>query len=44
MEWFKKIKPKLQIREKKVKMPEGLWVKCDACKEVVYKQELEKKP
>ncbi len=42
MEWFKKIKPKLQIREKKVKMPEGLWVKCDACKEVVYKQELEK--
>ena len=23
-------------------MPEGLWVKCDGCKEVVYKQELEK--
>lgn len=42
MEWFKKIKPKVLIREKKVKMPEGLWVKCDACKEIVYKQELEK--
>lgn len=42
MEWFKKIKPKVRVREKKVKMPEGLWVKCDACKEIVYKQELEK--
>jgi acetyl-CoA carboxylase carboxyl transferase subunit beta len=42
MEWFKKIKPNVKIREKKVKMPEGLWVKCDSCKEIVYKQELEK--
>lgn len=42
MEWFKKIKPKVQIREKKVKMPEGLWVKCDSCKEIIYKQEIEK--
>lgn len=42
MEWFKKIKPKVQIRDKKVKMPEGLWVKCDSCKEIIYKQEIEK--
>jgi acetyl-CoA carboxylase carboxyl transferase subunit beta len=42
MDWFKKIKPKVQIREKKVKMPEGLWVKCDSCKEIIYKQEIEK--
>lgn len=42
MEWFKKIKPNVKIRDKKVKMPEGLWVKCESCKEIVYKQEIEK--
>lgn len=38
--WFKKIKEtKLQ---KKVKIPEGLWIKCENCKEIVYKKELDK--
>ncbi len=40
MSWFKKrkeIKP-----EKKVKIPEGLWIKCDSCKEIIYKKEIEK--
>jgi len=38
--WFKKTKePKLQ---KKVKIPEGLWVKCYNCKEIVYKKEIDK--
>jgi acetyl-CoA carboxylase carboxyl transferase subunit beta len=38
--WFKKLKePKLH---KKVKIPEGLWVKCDNCKEIVYKKEIDK--
>ncbi|MDI6745018.1 MAG: acetyl-CoA carboxylase, carboxyltransferase subunit beta [Thermodesulfovibrionales bacterium] len=38
--WFKKLKePKLQ---KRVKIPEGLWVKCDNCKEIVYKKEIDK--
>lgn len=40
MAWFKKTKaPKI---EKKVKIPEGLWVKCDNCKEIVYRKEIEK--
>jgi acetyl-CoA carboxylase carboxyl transferase subunit beta len=40
MAWFKKTK---DIKsEKKVKIPEGLWVKCDSCKEIVYKKEIEK--
>ncbi|MFO0752005.1 MAG: acetyl-CoA carboxylase, carboxyltransferase subunit beta [Thermodesulfovibrionales bacterium] len=40
MAWFKKIK---EIKtEKKVKIPEGLWVKCDSCKEIIYKKEIEK--
>jgi len=43
MPWFKKDKaPKAQLSDKKVKIPEGLWVKCDNCKEIVYKQEIEK--
>jgi len=40
MAWFKKTK---EIRmEKKGKTPEGLWVKCDGCKEIIYKKEIEK--
>ncbi|MFZ5906979.1 MAG: acetyl-CoA carboxylase, carboxyltransferase subunit beta [Nitrospirota bacterium] len=40
MAWFKKTK---EIRtEKKGKSPEGLWVKCDGCKEIIYKKEIEK--
>lgn len=43
MAWFKKVKaPKAQLPEKKVKIPEGLWVKCDNCKEIIYKKEIEK--
>jgi len=39
MAWFKKEKG---IIPKKVKIPEGLWVKCDICKEIVYRREVEK--
>ncbi len=40
MAWFKKIK---EVKaDKKIKIPEGLWVKCDSCKEIIYKKEIEK--
>jgi len=40
MAWFKKTK---ELRtDKKGKIPEGLWVKCDGCKEIVYKKEIDK--
>lgn len=40
MAWFKKTK---EIRtDRKGKIPEGLWVKCDGCKEIVYKKEIER--
>jgi acetyl-CoA carboxylase carboxyl transferase subunit beta len=43
MAWFKKVKaPRAQLPEKKVKIPEGLWVKCDNCKEIIYKKEIDK--
>lgn len=38
--WFKKTKE--SNAQKKVKIPEGLWIKCDGCKEIVYKKEIEK--
>lgn len=38
MAWFKKKEPKI---EKKIKIPEGLWVKCENCKEIIYRKELE---
>ena len=40
MTWFKKGK---ELRaEKRIKIPEGLWVKCDSCKEIIYKKEIDK--
>lgn len=42
MDWFKRKKEVLQPIDKK-EMPDGLWVKCDSCSEIIYKKELEKK-
>jgi acetyl-CoA carboxylase carboxyl transferase subunit beta len=45
MAWFKKERPEKLTSEasaKKVKIPEGLWVKCDNCKEIIYRKEVEK--
>lgn len=39
MAWFKKEKETIS---KKVKVPEGLWVKCDSCKEITYRREVER--
>jgi acetyl-CoA carboxylase carboxyl transferase subunit beta len=39
--WFKK-EPLVSAKETKIRMPEGLWIKCDHCKESIYKQELER--
>ncbi|HYA85979.1 MAG TPA: acetyl-CoA carboxylase, carboxyltransferase subunit beta [Nitrospirota bacterium] len=45
MVWFKKERRENVAPEapaKKVKIPEGLWVKCDNCKEIIYRKEVEK--
>jgi acetyl-CoA carboxylase carboxyl transferase subunit beta len=39
MAWFKKEKNKTT---KKVKVPEGLWVKCNSCKEIIYRKEVDR--
>jgi acetyl-CoA carboxylase carboxyl transferase subunit beta len=39
MAWFKRDKP---AADKRVKVPEGLWVKCNSCKEIIYRKEVER--
>ena len=41
MAWFRKEKKPKEAVEKQTAIPEGLWVKCDECREIVYKKEVE---
>jgi len=44
MPWFrrsKKVKPTAKARPRS-QVPEGLWVKCDGCREIIYSKELER--
>src|SRR5262245_50300018 len=39
--WFKKIRnPKQPVEHKRIQVPEGLWVKCSGCKEIIYNKEV----
>ena len=41
MSWFiKKRQQKIAVEEKTIRVPEGLWIKCEACRELIYKAEL----
>ncbi|MGA1825250.1 MAG: acetyl-CoA carboxylase, carboxyltransferase subunit beta, partial [bacterium] len=41
--WFKKIKrPQKLVGKKRLQIPEGIWIKCNSCKEIIYRKELEK--
>lgn len=43
MGWFDKDKaPKGKVVDKRLNMPEGIWVKCDSCAEIIYRKEVEK--
>ena len=45
MAWFKKERPagaQPEKQAKKVKIPEGLWIKCENCKEIIYRKEVDK--
>lgn len=42
MSWFEKLVPKVEPSEKSKSVPEGLWVKCDGCDEILYRAELER--
>lgn len=41
MAWFQKDrKPKIRPEEKGSQIPEGLWVKCSGCREIIYRKEV----
>ena len=44
MAWFKKDKKPKAVRDDRGRsvVPEGLWTRCDGCREIVYTKELEK--
>ena len=39
MAWFKRNKPGINPQQKK-ELPDGLWVKCEACGEIIYQKQL----
>jgi len=41
MAWFKKEKKPKEAIEQRATIPEGLWIKCEDCKEIVYRKEVE---
>jgi acetyl-CoA carboxylase carboxyl transferase subunit beta len=44
MAWFRKTKKPKAIRSERPRstVPEGLWVKCDECKEIIYSRDLDR--
>src|SRR4026207_710401 len=42
MAWFKRTPQETQGSPKKVVIAEGLWIKCESCKEIMYRVEVEK--
>jgi len=40
--WFRRRKDGDEDRPKKVVIAEGLWVKCDSCREIVYRAEVDR--
>jgi acetyl-CoA carboxylase carboxyl transferase subunit beta len=41
MAWFRKEKKPKEAVEKQTAIPEGLWIKCEECKAIVYRKEVE---
>ena len=41
MAWFKRESSEIQANEEKRVRTEGLWVKCDGCRQIIWKKELE---
>jgi len=41
MAWFKKVRKPIEPRtDKESRVPEGLWVKCPSCAEIIYNKDL----
>jgi acetyl-CoA carboxylase carboxyl transferase subunit beta len=42
MAWFSKAKKPKPVRAGRSPVPQGLWVKCEGCREIIYSRELER--
>ncbi len=42
MQWWFKKSPFSKVKKSEQKAPRGLWIRCDNCKEMVYKEEVER--
>src|SRR2546423_13983034 len=42
MAWFRRKPEETAGRVPKVNIAEGLWIKCDSCKEIIYRAEVER--
>ena len=40
MAWFKKVRKPIEASPDKSRVPEGLWVKCPSCGQVIYNKDL----
>jgi acetyl-CoA carboxylase carboxyl transferase subunit beta len=40
MAWFKKVRKPIEPQPDKSRVPEGLWVKCPACGQIIYNKDL----
>ena len=40
MAWFKKQRKPIEPPDKQSRVPEGLWVKCPSCAQVIYNKDL----
>jgi acetyl-CoA carboxylase carboxyl transferase subunit beta len=41
MAWFRRSKEKISAETQKKEMPDGMWVKCEECGEIIHRKELE---
>jgi acetyl-CoA carboxylase carboxyl transferase subunit beta len=41
MGWFKRKKENISPKSKKLDVPDGQWIKCDKCSEIIYARQLE---
>ena len=40
MAWFKKVRKPIEAANKESRVPEGLWVKCPSCSQIIYNKDL----
>ena len=42
MTWLRKAKEGLKAQQRRRELPDGLWIKCEDCGEILYHKELER--